>query len=224
MWLEYIKYIYDHDNLGELNTDLDLPLAKYMLILLKNNIVFKMCDPTNMVWYLGENNKMHPSGILFSNIQRNGKIKEYVKNTYSSAINLRYYLQITIIKDITDEFNNLKIKYDNDIDYINKLFEKENKNIKIPNKENRELIYDKYLKHINCKEILYIDEWQNLQRIVSNWQGKDIIYNLIINNINNKYNFKEYEILMNKVFAVLSKLHDRKTIFRLLNSIYDLLL
>jgi len=224
MWLEYIKYSYDHDNLGELNTNLDLPLAKYMLILLKNNIIFKLCDPTNMDWYLGENNKMHPSGILFSNIQRNGKIKEYVKNTYSSAINLRYYLQITIRKDITEELNNLILKNDNDIDYINRLFEKENNNIKIPNKENRKLIYDKYLKHINCKEILYIDEWINLQRISNNWQGKDIIYNLIINYINNKFNIKEYDILLNKVITVLSKLHDRKDIFRLLNSMYDLLL
>ena len=31
MWLEYIKYSYDNDNLGKLNTDLDLSLSKYIL-------------------------------------------------------------------------------------------------------------------------------------------------------------------------------------------------
>ena len=106
MWIEYIKYIYDNDNLNKLNTDLDLSLAKYMLILLKNNIVFKICDSKNMWWAYGEDNRMNPRGLLFSNIQRDGIIKEYVKDTYSSAINLRYYLQITIRNDINEELNN----------------------------------------------------------------------------------------------------------------------
>tara|TARA_B100000745_G_scaffold291460_1_gene231302 strand:+ start:49 stop:735 length:687 start_codon:yes stop_codon:yes gene_type:complete len=227
MWIEYIKYIYDNDNLNKLNTDLDLSLAKYMLILLKNNIVFKICDPKNMWWAYGEDNRMNPRGLLFSNIQRDGIIKEYVKDTYSSAINLRYYLQITIRNDINEELNNHILNYNEEINYINKLFEKdhnfENFKGKIPNKENRDLIYDKYLKN-NVNEISYIDEWKNLQRIPNNWDGKYIIYNLIINNINNKYNIKEYEILINKVFIVLNKLYNRKEIFRLLNSIYDILL
>jgi hypothetical protein len=236
MWIEYIKYIYDNDNLNKLNTDLDLSLAKYMLILLKNNIVFKICDPENMYWVCGEDNRMNPRGLLFSNIQRDGTIKEYVKNTYSSAINLRYYLQITIRNDINEELNNHILNYNEEINYINKLFEKENnsKNIKSPNKENRDLIYDKYLRNINyivskrfqkhVNEISCIDEWKNLQRMSNNWHGKDLIYTLIINNINNKYNIKEYEILINKVFIVLNKLYNRKEIFRLLNSIYDILL
>ena len=58
----------------------------------------------------------------------------------------------------------------------------------------------------------------------NNWHGKDLIYTLIINNINNKYNIKEYEILIKKVYEVLNKLNNRKEIFRLLNSIYDILL
>ena len=58
----------------------------------------------------------------------------------------------------------------------------------------------------------------------NSWQGKEIIYNLLINHINNKYNIKEYEIFVKKVYAVLNKLHNRKEIFRLLNSIYDILL
>jgi hypothetical protein len=228
MWIEYIKYIYDNDNLNKLNTDLDLSLAKYMLILLKNNIVFKICDPENMYWVCGEDNRMNPRGLLFSNIQRDGTIKEYVKDTYSSSINLRYYLQITIRNDINEELNNHILNYNEEINYINKLFEKDHnfksfKGNKIPNKENRDLIYDKYIKN-NVNEISYIDEWKNLQRIPNNWDGKDLIYTLIINNINNKYNIKEYEILINKVFIVLNKLYNRKEIFRLLNSIYDILL
>ena len=236
MWIEYIKYIYDNDNLSKLNTDLDLSLAKYILILLKNNIVFKICDPINMWWAYGEDNRMNPRGLLFSNIQRDGIIKEYVKDTYSSAINLRYYLQITIRNDINEELNNHILNYNEEINYINKLFEKDHNdsNIKIPNIENRDLIYDKYLKNINyivskrfqkhVNEISCIDEWKNLQRMSNNWHGKDLIYTLIINNINNKYNIKEYEILINKVFIVLNKLYNRKEIFRLLNSIYDILL
>ena len=226
MWMEYIKYSYDNDNLGELNTDLDLSLSKYILILLKNNIIFKICDPTDMWWAAGEDNRMNPRGLLFSNIQRNGKIKEYVKNTYSSAINLRYYLQITIRNDINEELNNHILNYNEEINYINKVFEKENnsKNIKPPSKGNRDLIYVKYLKNVNCNEVVYLDEWTKLQRIPINWPGLEIIYNLLINNINNKYNIKEYEILIKKVYEVLNKLNNRKEIFRLLNSIYDILL